>query len=401
MKRDVIIVNFVLGGGGDHALGDKTKELVLSVGASGVHMTCQGGIRNISILKKLTFGKQIINYSNPLIIVTPYNLISPEDLPAILRQVMASYHCQSDTLIMIDEMDMNRDFNAGESDYREALSILKFKSVIIRDLGFTEHSIGYFPMDKDEVIRISKKSKNEIIKCLDGYNMSLPDQCDLYLAYLSSSSVVKSAYTFTINTLIEDATRNKNAVYLLVVRQDSQVHHFIEQLKKLLLSEKYTHLFSRCEFSSSIDNGYLNLIGAIPGRGEKRIHICMTKSIPMTMFKNFTHRSRAGMMSGDQSLSDYLSLKHKLPYYDKQPWKDPLAEGLFRQAKEVGGIALLEKIESLVVGPNGRESGIMARLLDPGYIKTPDQKESLKRFNHELYLKQADKKIKELLLQCL
>jgi hypothetical protein len=401
MARSVVIVNFIMGGGGDYALANKIKELVIELGSGGLLLTCMGEVRNLNVTQKNEFGNRHVNLVNPIIMVAPYNLISPENMPTIIQQVMASNSFLSDTIIMIDEMDMLRNYNAGESDYREALSKLNLKSLIIQDLGFRENSIGYLPMPKEEVIRISRKSKAEIINCLDSYNLSLPDRCDLYLAYLSSSTVVKNAQVFITNTLIEDSNRKNNAVYILVARQDNQLIHFIEQLKASLNEINYTHLFSKCDFSACIDNHPIKTYGSVNGKGFKKIHVCMTKSMPATMFKNFSYRSHNAMMSGDQSLSDYLSLKHKFPYYDKQPWKDPLAEGLFELAKNMGGTALLEKIESLIVGPHGRETGIMARILEPGYIQNQRLKKNITMFDDKLYSKQADLKIKKILTQLL
>ncbi|MEQ5113373.1 hypothetical protein [Providencia vermicola] len=38
-------------------------------------------------------------------------------------------------------------------------------------------------------------------------------------------------------------------------------------------------------------------------------------------------------MSEAQSLSEYLSLKSTVPYYDMPPWKEGVAEGLIKHAK--------------------------------------------------------------------
>lgn len=399
MTRSVVIVNFVMGGGGDYALADKIKELVIKSGSSGMIIACQGEAIHLNVIRKIEFGSAQGNLVNPMIIVAPYNLISPENMPSILQEIMTSNNFCSDTIMMIDEMDMLRNYDANEIEYREALSTLKLKTLIIHDLGFSKQSIGYLPMPKDEVIRISQKSKAEILNCLDSYNVSLPDRCDLYLAYLSSSSVVKCAQVFIINTLIEDLTRSNDAVYLLVVRQEHQIVKVIEQIKSSFTDIKYIHLFSKCDFSTCFDDHHLKTYPSVTGKGSKRLHVCITKSMPATMFKNFSWRSHNAMMSGDQSLSDYLSLKQKFPYYDKQPWKDPLADGLFELANNTGGKALLEKIESLIAGPHGRESGIMARILDPGYVPHHQLKESNKKFNAEIYSKQADLKIKEILTQ--
>ena len=106
-------------------------------------------------------------------------------------------------------------------------------------------------------------------------------------------------------------------------------------------------------------------------------------------------------MSGDQSLSDYLSLKKRLPYYDKQAWKDPLIDGLNARAHELGGEELLDKFQSMVAGREGCTRSIVFKLLAPEDVPTPALKKSLQAFNLEVYARNADRKIREILLKYL
>ncbi|MCX2945026.1 hypothetical protein ORG37_18260, partial [Rahnella perminowiae] len=106
-------------------------------------------------------------------------------------------------------------------------------------------------------------------------------------------------------------------------------------------------------------------------------------------------------MSGDQSLSDYLSLKKSLPYYDKQPWKEPLIEGLNKRANALGGEELLNKFESMVAGRNPYDGSIAYKLLTPDDVPAPALKNSLLAFNQEVYARKADRQIREILMKYL
>ncbi len=403
MKRSIIIMNLFTAGGGDHALGKKIKDIARSTGAEGELITVNAKTRHINVQGKELFnpGKEL-NYDDPIVIVTPHSLLSPD----VLSTVLADFFYQLDiitcnTVILIDEMDVSRDVGSSDRDYEVALLSWCVENIIIHSLGFSKKSLGYLPMPEREVINIKKSSKQDIIKLLDSYNLSLPKSCSLYFAYLSSDTVVACSQIFIINTLIEDRELQNNSVYVLVCREKENMARLLKSLKECFAGTPYEDLFSECHYSMMKDENKIQRHGFSRGTGKKKIHIFITHTIPGTTFKNLTSISKSGMMSGDQSLSDYLSLKKRLPYYDKQTWKDPLIYGLNARAHELGGEELLNKFQSMVAGREGYTRSIVLKLLAPEDVPTPALKNSLQAFNLEMYARKADRKIREILLKYL
>lgn len=77
------------------------------------------------------------------------------------------------------------------------------------------------------------------------------------------------------------------------------------------------------------------------------------------------------MMSRDQSLSEYLSLKSTVPYYDMPPWKEGVAEGLIKHAKKYDTEdAMTSKISGYTLDGDIRASYLNAAQYIP---PTPNQ----------------------------
>lgn len=403
MKKSIIILNLVMAGGGDYALGKKIKDIARSTQAEGVLFTVSSKSKYFKIEGEEKFNQsKKMNYRDCVIVVTPYSIKSPVPLASMLAHLFFQLDIiNCDTVILIDEMDITRDFCSSDRDYKAALSSLGLKNISVHSLGFSKKSLGYLSMPEQEVISIQKSAKQDIIKLLDSYNLSLPEDCALYFAYLSSDTVYTCAQIFIINTLIEDRNIPGNSAYVFVCREEHVINRLLIKLKGSFLSPPHNDLFSEFHLSSITDESKVINHGYNRGAGNKKIHICITKTLPSTMFKNLTSISKTGMMSGDQSLSDYLSLKKSLPYYDKQPWKEPLIEGLNKRANALGGEELLNKFESMVAGRNPYDGSIAYKLLTPDDVPAPALKNSLLAFNQEVYARKADRQIREILMKYL
>lgn len=402
MKKSIIIMNLVMAGGGDYALGKKIKEIARSTQAEGMLFTVDAESRHSRIKTQEHFnpGKPV-NYTNPIIIVTPHSIMTPHILASVLKTFLYENKINATTIILIDEMDALRDNESNDLDYKAVLNHLGFKNIIIHSLGFSEKSLGYLPMPEQEVISIKKSAKQDVIKLLDSYNLSLPESCALYFAYLSSDAEVTCSQVFIINTLIEEKDSQNNSAYVFVCREKNAITRVLKGLNNCFSKPPYNDLFSECHFSTMKDESTIMSHGNIRGTGNKKIHICITTTLPSTTFKNLTSVSKTGMMSGDQSLSDYLSLKESLPYYDKQSWKEPLIDGLNARARELGGEELFNKLQTMVAGRRPFTGTITFKLLTAGDVSTPTLKNSLLAFNKEIYARKADRNIREMLMKYL
>nr|WP_304485981.1 hypothetical protein [Rahnella aquatilis] len=404
MKKSIIIINLVMAGGGDYALGKKIKDIARSTHAEGMLFTVDANSKKFKPKSKEFFtpGK-VFNYDDPIVIVTPYSLMSPNTLSSVLADFFYQLNIVTcDTVILIDEMDVTRDLStSSDRDYKIALINLCLENIIIHSLGFSKNSLGYLPMPQQEVVNIQKSAKQDIIKLLDSYNLSLPETCSLYVAYLSSDTVTTCAQVFIINTLIEDGGFLNNSAYVLVCREKHSIKRLLKNLKGTFSATPYNDFFSECHYSTMADEIKIMSHGYVRGTGNKKIHICITTTLPSTTFKSLTSMSKTGMMSGDQSLSDYLSLKERLPYYDMQTWKEPLIDGLNKRAHKLGGEELLNKFQSMVAGRTPFSGSITFKLLAPDDVPAPTLKNSLLAFNKEVFAIKADKKIREILMRYL
>lgn len=402
MKRSIIVMNLVMAGGGDCALGNKIKDIARSTQAEGMILTIDAESKSCRVKKQKYFnpGREL-NYIKPVIIVAPYSIMKARLLASTLQTFLYENRIDTATIIMIDEMDIVRDDKTEDDCFKTALNSLGFKDVIFHSLGFNKKSLGYLPMPEQEVIVIKKTAKQSIIKLLDSFNLSLPENCSLYLAYLSSETVRVCARVFIINTLIEDKGLRNNSVYVLVCREEEAIKLLLDNFKRFFVKPAYKDLFSECYISSMKDENKITGHGHIYGTGNKKIHIVITTTLPSTIFKNLTSISKTGMMSGDQSLSDYLSLKERLPYYDKQSWKEPLIDGLKARAQEMGGEELLNKFQSMVAGRTAYTGAIAFKLLAPDDAPTPTLNNNLLAFNREVFARKADRTIREMLIKLL
>lgn len=403
MKKSIIIVNIVMAGGGDYALGKKIKDIARSTQADGVLFTVSVKARSFKAEREERFNPcKAVNYNHPVIIVSPYSIMPPRALSSVLADLFYQLDIVfCDTVILIDEMDITRDYGSSDRDYEVALSNLGLKNIIFHSLGFSKKSLGYLPMPDQEVIKIQKSAKRDVINLLDSYNLSLPESCGLYIAYLSSETVTMGSQIFIINTLIEEMGSQNNSAYVLVCRDVNRISGLLVNIKSIFSKPPYNDLFSECHYSTVADEIKIISHGYVGGTGNKKIHILITTTLPSPIFKSLTSISKTGMMSGDQSLSDYLSLKQRLPYYDKQIWKEPLIDGLKERASELGGEELLNKFQSMVAGRTAYICTLAFKILTPDDVPTPALNKSLLAFNREVYARKADRKIREILIKYL
>ena len=78
------------------------------------------------------------------------------------------------------------------------------------------------------------------------------------------------------------------------------------------------------------ENGRIEKETEITGAGKKNIHIFVTQRLPKSIFDDFMCLCETGMVGGDQSFSEYLILKGKVPYYNMQYWQWELGNAIWK-----------------------------------------------------------------------
>jgi len=361
--RDVIIVNPCCEGGGDYALAKKIANIALDEG-------CRVTIASIDVVEKRgninsdgyqSYSLQhdvvhdISKLSNPVFIIAPLSIADINKLKNSLQEMCDKFNFHSQDALLIEEMDVLVTKRKELSHYELMLRDIGFSNVSANRLGFDEGSIGYIPIDEKTISEIKYRFEGELIRLLDSYNMSLSAESRYHLGYISSDCFGIGSQVYIANTLCETHDDEQNAIFIMSLRQASMKNMSIvtKAIINAISSQDndmgidYPSLFSRASISVvDSDDGCVKICEKVIGTGTKQVQIVLVKKMPKNIYDDFLLLADTGMMSGDQSLSDYLTLKGTLPYYDMQPWKYPLVESI----KKLAGDELESHLDTKIVG---------------------------------------------------
>ena len=247
-----------------------------------------------------------------------------------------------------------------------------------------------------------ERAESEIIKLLDSYNFDLSEKQNLYIGYMNSKTPNTSAQVFVSNTLNEDFNNELNSNYVLVFgtnHYSTRTQGIIESILSLESTKmgiNNPEMFSEANMSYFYsETGEVNHLSKIIGTGKRKVNVILTKSLPRNIFLDLIHLSKSGMTTGDQSLCEYISLKKELPYYDKEPYKQPLVDNIKDMAKKHDvNNQLQNKLDERIVG-NILFTGDVAykfKVKDNALMKsyTHELDNSWYLFNEELFYKRAD-----------
>ncbi|WP_261423534.1 hypothetical protein [Serratia quinivorans] len=407
--RDIIIINPYTEGGGDHALAKKIANIALDEG-------CRVTISSMDVsYGKEGCNKKYQNYSlrdeephhisqlnNPLFIISPVGIANAYTLGKHIENICEEFKFGRNDIILIEEMDLLVPSDRKLKNYSDMLKNIGFSNISENKLGFGHGAIGYIPTDEQTINEIKSRFEGELIKLLDGYNVSLSKDNSYHLGYISSGSYITGAQVFIANTLCETTNDERNAIFIMSLRQLNQYRKpiVINAIKNILTFKKedfdYTVLFSKATIVTvNSDSGDIESRDEITGSGTKEISIILTNKIQKNIYDDFLLLADTGMSSGDQSLSEYLSLKGKLPYYDMQPWKYPLVESI----KELGGKDLENYLNHKFVGRapfSGRENySFISNVTQP--TSTPEQLSEIDGLDKKISSNTATEHISDLI----
>lgn len=409
--RDIVILNPFCAGGGDAALANKIANVLLS-------QNCRVAIFPIAVNEKkvlpctsLSVSKpapDIKQFQKPLLIISPVQILEPEDALLYVQQLCETYNWEKNDIALIEEMDLLpfRDVNNEVEERVSHLKTLGFKSVQAHRLGFSENAIGYLPVDENSMSEIKNRFQAELAKLLDSYHFSLSLNSYYYIAYISSGLPVTNSQVFIANTLVKDHHENKDANYIILIRdfnafyQKNMPGYIAEFLMQNSSEYQYISLYKKANIFIANEE-HIDLIQQAEGTGSRQINILLTNSLPQNIYFDFLYLSRMAMVSGDQSLSEFLSIKEKVPYYEAQPWKAPLSNALKMHAENIGGEVLKKEISYQIseLRPFTGEKKYAFRP-HPAPTPTPENtkelEESLQEFNKLIISKRADSIIKAL-----
>lgn len=408
--RDIIIINPTYDGGGDHALAKKVANIALDVG-------CRVSIYSFDAhehkppaysptyqhynLQNAEF-RHISNSNDPLFIISPVGIATTSNLEKHIKKICEEFQFQRNDIILIEEMDLLTSQRQNLKNYNEMLKKIGFTDISVNKLGFEDGSIGYIPTDRRTVKEIKTRFEGELIKLFDSYNVDLSGDNSYHLAYISSDTYICGAQVFIGNTLNEIVEDERNATFIMTLRQlhSSKIIYIMDWIEKTLKTKEdvfdYESLFSKATITAiNSDNGDIENQKTFTGSGTKKISIIITNKLPQNIFDDFLMLADTGMASGDQSISEYLTLKGNFPYYDMQPWKYPLVNAI----KKIGGQDLEKYIDHRIIGeiPYSGELKLSWIPNVPKKTVSQEQKEKIAEFDKVISSKKADRYISKLI----
>lgn len=355
--RDVLLINPFCNGQGDHALCNKIANIALDEGCRITISSVDAGdptkinYRHLSLQNKEQHDISALN--NPIFVVAPVGIFPVEELLNYINQLCEKYQFPKQDIALIEEMDLLSLPSQELTYYKTTLEKFGFENINTKQLGFGMGSIGYLPTEEHTINIIKQRFEGELIKLMDSYNVSLMKDSYYYLAYISSDLTIIAPQVFIANTLSETMSDDKDANYIIVLRQLNE--HTKQELPKALKTILRTQngkfdfpaLFTKAKlFFADSNSGNLEGSIVITGQGKPNVNIVITQVLPNNIFEDFMCLSHSGMASGDQSFGEFLSLTGKMPYYDMQTWKYPLMEAI----KDMGGKELEDIITQKIVG---------------------------------------------------
>jgi hypothetical protein len=317
-------------------------------------------------------------FNDSLIVISPLNKNKFFYLPETIKKLQQHYKFKKDNLLIIDELGSsieNTKLNSeGKLPYSAFKEQLGFKFITDRSLGFdsSKQQIGYFPIDNAKLELIDKNYKHNLNLLFDSFNFNLTAN-DMFLFGYISSEYFTSIINLIYNSLIEleSLEKYKTATsinYIMLFRETYIRHHIrplinlltgIDEIKKYIIKE-YNINFYLCDDDDYILAGYIDKRKSFDlylaadnleskaritplyqfkseNKNARQLNIFLiqgTIKLPANTFINFIKLADIGIMTGDQSLFEYMSIKKELPYYDMQFWKTAFVDNLLAQAQK-------------------------------------------------------------------
>lgn len=358
-KKEVVIINPTHNGYGDFELARKLEKLITSKGLQ---------VAVISLAKKHNDENFTYSYENisgkptrlesKLVVIAPFSFCKPEALlQAFKNNVIINEKMK---IVMIDEMEASSQH--AFPDYKREFEKIDVKHVYEEKLGFGENCIGYLPIEESECVAIKQRSKIELKRLFDSFNLNVDASAHYYISYLNSDAKVTESQVFIVNTLYEVKENPSSVNYLFSLGKDdweSDVKRISEGVCKILsdlenADKDIANKFSK--LNTILVDAYKNKTFHTELQNRKGegipINIIFMNSgqMPKNIWHNFIAMSKSGVMTGDQSLGDYLSIKKEMPFYEMQYWKWPLKQSLINSAETFRGKEFKKYVETKFFG---------------------------------------------------
>lgn len=396
--RDIVLINPVGDGSGDLTLGDKLARFALSLGCRVTLVRPDPGRELPDFVRhqqpRGVSPQQPDPLQDPLIVIAPSNLMYVSTLRRSVDSLLGERPAFRGDVLLLEEMD----FEPNPSRDRHNMSALKregFRSARQERLGFGEGALGYLPLPAAEIAAIRRHAPAVIADFVDSLNVDLPPEAPVCFAYISGATESSLPVTRFIQHTLPLGV--KAATYVIVSGEltPSSMQTYIDELSDALLEtkdadERLAKRFHRARLLTLADDAGIQRLreqGAVNGHGGKErpdLTIVLTCGLPQPVFLAAMALARESMATGDQSLSEALSLRGALPFYAAPSWKRGLKEAVIQRASMMGGETLAQdaatRFMSLPRTSLPRPSAIARDALDRSIVAHTADKALLRLF---------------------
>jgi hypothetical protein len=407
----VVVINPYTKGYGDIFLGLKITEIFKDKGYIVKHITvnsnylcnCEQRSTLVEVFKP--HNDSIISLiektEHQVVYVAPANIFSGKNFRILMSYFEQEYNVNVDNVLCLNEMGM---------DYKFKCSTF---NLIYNSLGFKDHQLGYMEVPITEFNRLHRVHNTVLTNLLDSLNLSVSGKDHLFVAYLAETDGIEDTSNnislFINNTQFEynDSNIVSNYVVLCKTINDANMSYITDDITSQLNIDNYTlNVFA---FNGSGNDSFAEPIIKIRVNlaennedSHKIINVFLGNCfLHQDVFYSLMCAATDAMVTGDQSLSEFLSFKGFFPYYNVSKHKSNLAIGFLDKAKEVGGEEFEEYMSHRVSGSfymveNGIfRSGYFNKLMDNShYFSTNGFIEEKQKFNKEITNKTAGSFIK-------
>ncbi|MDR2539733.1 MAG: hypothetical protein LBC45_03935 [Chlamydiales bacterium] len=360
-SKKIVIINPVFNDGqGDFELARKLEKCIAAKGLQAV---------TVSLIEKYNRENYTCTYENLsreskkiknlLVVVAPFSFCNPKALiQAFKNHVIITEHTK---VVMIDEMETDSQYSFH--DYKDEFETIGIQRVYEKKLGFGKNCIGYVSIEESEQVAIKQRSKRELDRLFDSFHLNLDPFAHYYVGYLNSDIKLTSSQVFMINTLLGLKEHPSSVNYFFSLGKGdwkSDVKKISKGACGILpileeLDKDIAHQFSKVNII--LVDVYKNKIfhSKLQSRQKKggipiNVVFMNSKQMPKNIWHHFIVMSKSGVMTGDQSFCDYLSLKKEMPFYEMRDWKWPLRQSLIDSAEKFGGKELKEYVRTKIFG---------------------------------------------------
>jgi hypothetical protein len=308
-------------------------------------------------------------------VVAPADLLSLAQAELLINLIQTTYNYNKTTPLFINEMGILMDAP---------------DETIQHTLGFEEDEIGYLPLSKEAITQIEQTHRAHTSNLIDSFQLSFNPDHLYFVGYLSSfiNPRINAFFVdiFIDNTQTEYAPDNNVSHYLMSYTDFTM--DIITELDK-----KFTEVMLQYKLNLyHYNENKLTLINSYNTDRQYKpvVNIYCGGMIPQDIFFSFIRVATDGIMTGDHSLSEYISIKKSFPHYQQQPFKAAMVESILYKAKQIGGKPLTEYLSTKILGFNGENAPMEFNILKNDLLDEINETDVKQKFEQALVAKNAE-----------